>query len=186
MKLVSFRNSPEAAARLGVLEGRFVVDVEKLGKRENVPLPGSMLDLIQAGPHTLTALEDILQRCERRPVDGTVPVDNVTLLAPIPRPRKNIFGIGLNYVEHVEESSRSLDTSKALPDRPMICSRSPSGRLRTHSQNRLESSGASSRSRMISAKDWVWQACHAAAVVVQSVISCAREARTSSSVNCVA
>ena len=125
MKLVSFRSSPEAAARLGVLEGRFVIDVEKLGTRENVPLPGSMLDLIQAGPHALSALEDILQRSKRRPVDGTVPVDNVTLLAPIPRPRKNIFSIGLNYVEHVEESSRSLDTSKALPEKPVIFSKPP-------------------------------------------------------------
>ncbi len=48
-----------------------------------------------------------------------------TLLAPIPRPRKNIFGIGLNYVEHVEESSRSLDTSKDLPDKPVIFSKPP-------------------------------------------------------------
>ena len=47
------------------------------------------------------------------------------LLAPIPRPRKNIFGIGLNYVEHVAESSRSLDTSRELPKEPVIFSKPP-------------------------------------------------------------
>jgi 2-keto-4-pentenoate hydratase/2-oxohepta-3-ene-1,7-dioic acid hydratase in catechol pathway len=125
MKLVSYRSSPEAAARLGVVEGRFVVDVEKLGQRENLTLPGSMLDLIQAGPYTLSALDDLLKRSERRPVDGTIPVDNVKLLAPIPRPRKNIFGIGLNYVEHVEESNRSLDTAQELPKQPVLFSKPP-------------------------------------------------------------
>jgi 2-keto-4-pentenoate hydratase/2-oxohepta-3-ene-1,7-dioic acid hydratase in catechol pathway len=49
----------------------------------------------------------------------------VQLLAPIPRPRKNIFGIGLNYVEHVAESSRTLDTSKELPKQPVIFSKPP-------------------------------------------------------------
>src|SRR5690606_18855046 len=59
------------------------------------------------------------------PVGTSIPLENVRLLAPIPRPRKNIFGIGLNYVEHVEESSRSLDTSKDLPTKPVIFSKPP-------------------------------------------------------------
>jgi 2-keto-4-pentenoate hydratase/2-oxohepta-3-ene-1,7-dioic acid hydratase in catechol pathway len=50
---------------------------------------------------------------------------DVKLLAPIPRPRKNIFGIGLNYVEHVAESARTLDTSKDLPKQPVIFSKPP-------------------------------------------------------------
>ena len=51
--------------------------------------------------------------------------DSVKLLAPIPRPRKNLFGIGLNYVEHVAESARTLDTSKELPKQPVIFSKPP-------------------------------------------------------------
>ena len=47
------------------------------------------------------------------------------LLAPIPRPRKNIFGIGLNYVEHVAESARTLDTARDLPKQPVIFSKPP-------------------------------------------------------------
>src|SRR3546814_665797 len=58
-------------------------------------------------------------------VGTSLPQANVALLAPIPRPRKNIFGIGLNYTEHVAESARSLDTSKDLPQQPVIFSKPP-------------------------------------------------------------
>jgi 2-keto-4-pentenoate hydratase/2-oxohepta-3-ene-1,7-dioic acid hydratase in catechol pathway len=58
-------------------------------------------------------------------VGAALPLANVRLLAPIPRPRKNIFGIGLNYVEHVAESSRALDTAKELPKQPIIFSKPP-------------------------------------------------------------
>jgi len=55
----------------------------------------------------------------------STPLSNVRLLAPIPRPRKNIFGIGLNYVEHVDESARSLDTPVDLPKQPIVFSKPP-------------------------------------------------------------
>ena len=125
MRLVTYRASPEAAARVGLIEGDFVVDIERLGRSANVVLPDSMLELIDAGPVALRAVQELLKRSEHRPVDGTMPAANVKFLAPIPRPRKNIFGIGLNYVEHVEESSRTLDTSQDLPDKPVIFSKPP-------------------------------------------------------------
>src|SRR3546814_6003763 len=67
----------------------------------------------------------MLSRSPRWPVGTARPLANVTLLAPIPRPRKNIFGIGLNYVEHVEESARTLDTATDLPKQPVIFSKPP-------------------------------------------------------------
>lgn len=116
MKLVTYRASVEAAARLGVIDGGFVVDAGRLG------LPDSMLGLIEAGPAATAALRDALPAA---PWQAKLPLANVTLLAPIPRPRKNIFGIGLNYVEHVAESAKSLDTSKDLPKQPVIFSKPP-------------------------------------------------------------
>ena len=52
-------------------------------------------------------------------------LDEITLLAPIPTPRKNIIGIGLNYTEHVAESARTLDTTGKLPQKPIIFSKPP-------------------------------------------------------------
>src|SRR5262245_23344812 len=104
MRLVTYRGSIEAAARLGVVVDDLVVDVEKLGVHAGVSLPASMLGLIDLGPTALAALKKILGDCKSVwPVGAALPLANVKLLAPIPRPRKNIFGIGLNYVEHVAE-----------------------------------------------------------------------------------
>lgn len=108
------------------MHGDLVVDVAWLGESLGVDMPDTMLGLIDLGPVGLERLRDILDSCEGRFAAGTaVPLVNVKLLAPIPRPRKNIFGIGLNYVEHVAESAKSLDTSKELPKQPVIFSKPP-------------------------------------------------------------
>lgn len=126
MRLVTYRETIESEARLGVIDGDLVVDVEKIGAKAGLSLPASMLDFIDLGPSAILSLRDTLKEFSGRfPARTAVPLVNVKLLAPIPRPRKNIFGIGLNYVEHVEESSRILDTAKDLPKQPVIFSKPP-------------------------------------------------------------
>jgi 2-keto-4-pentenoate hydratase/2-oxohepta-3-ene-1,7-dioic acid hydratase in catechol pathway len=126
MKLVTFRPSVEGPARLGVLQDGLVVDVEALGEAAGTPLPGSMLELIDLGQPGLDLVAGMLKTHGKHwPMGTALPEANVQLLAPIPRPRKNIFGIGLNYAEHVAESSRSLDTAKEMPDQPVIFSKPP-------------------------------------------------------------
>ncbi|MGE4340199.1 MAG: fumarylacetoacetate hydrolase family protein, partial [Pigmentiphaga sp.] len=78
------------------------------------------------GPAAVASTTALLEEYRGNfPLGIAVPLANVKLLAPIPRPRKSIFGIGLNYVEHVEESARTLDTSKDLPKQPVIFSKPP-------------------------------------------------------------
>lgn len=57
-------------------------------------------------------------------------LESVSMLAPIPRPRRNIFCVGKNYHEHAKEFSQSgFDTSQgnggAIPDAPIIFSKVP-------------------------------------------------------------
>lgn len=126
MKLVTFRASVEAEARLGVLHGDLVIDVAALGDAFGEDMPATMLGLIDAGRPGLGALAALLEEAGDLPPIGTATaLANVTLLAPIPRPRKNIFGIGLNYLEHVAESAAALDTDAALPKQPVIFSKPP-------------------------------------------------------------
>ncbi|MFZ1660859.1 MAG: fumarylacetoacetate hydrolase family protein [Paracoccaceae bacterium] len=126
MKLVTYRSSVEAAASLGVLIDNLVVDVQALGTSLQEELPDSMLGLIDLGRGGLSALRACLDEANGTFAPGVATaLANVALLAPIPRPRKNIFGIGLNYVEHVAESARSLDTAKELPKQPVIFSKPP-------------------------------------------------------------
>ena len=125
MRLVTYRATPLAAARLGVIQEDLVVDVAALGEAFGEAMPDTMLDLIDAGRPALAVLQALVRNGPLPPVNTSHPLANVRLLAPIPRPRKNIFGIGLNYVEHVAESAASLDTARGLPEQPVIFSKPP-------------------------------------------------------------
>lgn len=126
MRLVTYRASVEASARLGALHDDLVIDLQKLGAANGVSLPSTMLEFIDLGPQAVPAATALIDQAKALyPMGVATPLSNVKLLAPIPRPRKNIFGIGLNYTEHVAESARSLDTSPDLPREPVIFSKPP-------------------------------------------------------------
>src|SRR5215216_6748043 len=62
---------------------------------------------------------DRLATGDRTPADGDEhALADVTLLAPVPRPRA-IFGIGLNYAAHAAEQGRDL------PQQPMVFMKLP-------------------------------------------------------------
>src|SRR5271156_438638 len=120
MRFVTYRLRQDAA-RLGLQYKGLVIDVASFGAAIGHNLPATMLEFIDLGPLALEALRSELEGASAITLVGcSVPEGNVALLAPIPRPRKNIFGIGLNYTEHVAESARALDTSDALPKQPVI------------------------------------------------------------------
>lgn len=126
MRLITYRSDVAGASRLGAIVGDDVVNLSALARHVGASLPDNMLDFIDLGPSAVTAATAMLQSCEGNwPIGCALPLVNVKVLAPIPRPRKNIFGIGLNYVEHVAESSRTLDTSRDLPKEPVIFSKPP-------------------------------------------------------------
>jgi len=72
-----------------------------------------------------------------------VPLSQVTLEAPIPRPRRNIFCVGKNYHEHAHEFSRSgFDSSAAagaVPKNPIIFSKVPESVVATHASVVIDS-----------------------------------------------
>lgn len=125
MRFVTYRTA-ETGPRLGLVHQGLVIDIEYFGDAIGHDLPATMLDFIDLGPIALRFLQEAVAAATPADLVGTsLPEGNVTLLAPIPRPRKNIFGIGLNYTEHVAESARALDTSDALPKEPVIFSKPP-------------------------------------------------------------
>ena len=126
MRLVTYRATVESEARLGAIAGDLVLDLARFGAVKGVPFPSTMLEFIDLGPQAVAvAAKLIAESGDLFPIGTTLPLSNVKLLAPIPRPRKNIFGIGLNYTEHVAESAKTLDTSPDLPRQPVIFSKPP-------------------------------------------------------------
>ncbi|MEX0921739.1 MAG: fumarylacetoacetate hydrolase family protein [Rhodovibrionaceae bacterium] len=61
--------------------------------------------------------------------EETLPLSEVHLLAPVPRPRRNIFCVGKNYYAHAEEfASSGFDSSAAkgaVPEHPIVFSKVP-------------------------------------------------------------
>ena len=125
MRLVTYVAGSDGA-RLGALVDGLVVDVERFGAAQGLDLPRDMLTFIDHHVTVQPVLASGLQDKRNGFPPGTAqPLENVRLLAPIPKPRKNIFGIGLNYREHVAESAKSLDTDKDLPKQPVLFSKPP-------------------------------------------------------------
>ena len=125
MKLLTYKTA-DTEPRLGFIHDNQVIDMEDFGDISNFPLPNDMLDLIDLG---FEIIEEITEMISETPENFfeeiSYEMDEVTILAPIEKPRKNIIGIGLNYTEHVAESARTLDTTGKLPQKPIIFSKPP-------------------------------------------------------------
>jgi 2-keto-4-pentenoate hydratase/2-oxohepta-3-ene-1,7-dioic acid hydratase in catechol pathway len=134
MKLLTYKTQ-DTEPRLGFLHNNQVIDMEYFGEISNFPLPNNMLDLIDMGFELVEELNDMIAETEPSFFDEiSYEIDEVTFLAPIPKPRKNIIGIGLNYTEHVAESARTLDTTGKLPQKPIIFSKPPTSVTATNTE----------------------------------------------------
>lgn len=125
MKLLTYKTAV-TDARLGFMHNNQVIDMEDFGEISNFPLPTSMLELIDMGFEVIDEINSMIADTDTKYFEEIAyDIDQVIFLAPIPKPRKNIIGIGLNYTEHVAESARTLDTSNELPQNPIIFSKPP-------------------------------------------------------------
>ena len=125
MKLLTYKSN-DSEPRLGFIHNNQVIDMEDFGEIANFPLPNDMLKLIDLGFEIIPEItEMIAETSENLFEEISYEMNEITILAPIEKPRKNIFGIGLNYTEHVAESARTLDTTGKLPQKPIIFSKPP-------------------------------------------------------------
>lgn len=126
MKLLTYKTQDSNEERLGFIYNNQVIDMEDFGEISNFPLPNDMLELIDMGIELVEELNDMVAETPENFFDEIAySMEEVTILAPIQKPRKNIIGIGLNYTEHVAESARTLDTTGKLPQKPIIFSKPP-------------------------------------------------------------
>jgi len=118
MRLVTF--SDAKGTRIGVHEptSSTVVDLS-VGTR----LPRGMTAFIALGKSGLARARRAVRSGE-----GRIPVGSVKLLAPIPRPAKNILCVGKNYHDHAQEFQASgVDATgkEVVPEVPIIFTKWP-------------------------------------------------------------
>lgn len=134
MKLVSFSTADLPRPHLGIVQDNEVVDVDLAGRALGVQVPEQMLDLIDHYEEYRPGLQAILEKAAGRNFSqvktftdtGAVhQLSQVQLLAPIPRPRKNVLCIATNYLEHIKESAGVKGHSGDIPENPVFFTKSP-------------------------------------------------------------
>jgi 2-keto-4-pentenoate hydratase/2-oxohepta-3-ene-1,7-dioic acid hydratase in catechol pathway len=123
MRLATFRDAE--GARIGVVRDAQIVDVGRaalFAGEEPPPELRDMLALIEAGADALRRVEALAEQAQGEVV---LPLAAVELLAPIPRPRKNVFCLGRNYAEHAAESLRAIGQEVQLPAYPNVFTKAP-------------------------------------------------------------
>lgn len=117
MRLVTFTDNTEV--RIGVFdtEAGQIVDLSAV----DASLPKDMNGFISLGKE---GLEKADAACQSASGDARIDAAAVTLLAPIPTPRRNIFSVGRNYHEHAKEFQDSGFDATAdatvVPEYPII------------------------------------------------------------------
>jgi 2-keto-4-pentenoate hydratase/2-oxohepta-3-ene-1,7-dioic acid hydratase in catechol pathway len=117
MRLVTFEDPQGGPPRLGALDGVGMVLDLAAGEAR---LPRDMLALIAGGAEMLELASSAAL------VAPAVP--SARILAPIPRPAKNIFCVGKNYHEHAKEFAGSgfdATAKEVVPEFPVVFSKPP-------------------------------------------------------------
>lgn len=131
MRLVTF--TQKKRQRIGLVDSQDqIVDLAEVNRRYlrggNPPFLASMQAFIEAGPKALQVVKKAERYVagksaeEQKKLAGAgalLKSSQVSLLAPIPWPRKNVVMLGINYREHVDEGARARELEIKYPEWPV-------------------------------------------------------------------
>ncbi|MBP2562287.1 2-keto-4-pentenoate hydratase/2-oxohepta-3-ene-1,7-dioic acid hydratase in catechol pathway [Neorhizobium galegae] len=116
-----------------VVEDR-ILDIASAWKSgESGPAPNSVLDIVRNSP-MLAALRQVVEAAGS---DLWSPLAGAKLLAPIPRPAKNVFCVGRNYKLHIEEGARARGVPAEYPPLPEFFTKPPTTVIGPEAEIRL-------------------------------------------------
>lgn len=130
LNLITFADA--AGSRAGVLlSGGRVLDLAVA-----MPPARDMLAVIDGGAAILAAIRAL---AANPPANALLALASVALQAPIPKPRRNVFCVGRNYMDHVAEGDRTRGiTQSEVPKYPQFftkaadCVIAPGANVPTH------------------------------------------------------
>ncbi|HWP23524.1 MAG TPA: fumarylacetoacetate hydrolase family protein [Candidatus Binatia bacterium] len=137
MRLVTF--SRKNQQRLGLMGPQDqIIDLAEVNRRYlkagSAPFLASMQDFIEGGAKALQIARKAEKYLAGKDPEGLkkllsagalVKASQARLLAPIPRPRKNVVMLGINYREHVEEGARARELEIKYPEWPVYFTKPP-------------------------------------------------------------
>jgi 2-keto-4-pentenoate hydratase/2-oxohepta-3-ene-1,7-dioic acid hydratase in catechol pathway len=123
MRICTFEQRGVPAAGVVAADDTVVSTVDLVGGATD---EDDVLDLLLSGDEFWAEL-----RAAARDAKGGIPLASAKLLAPIPRPPRNVFCIGWNYSEHFEEGRQARGQSgpqlapRDIPQFPAIFTKNP-------------------------------------------------------------
>jgi 2-keto-4-pentenoate hydratase/2-oxohepta-3-ene-1,7-dioic acid hydratase in catechol pathway len=117
MKLITYLLGTRVS--IGAVDERGVIDLAAIAP--------DMLHLIAAGSVGLDRARTVIASAS-----SAILIESVTLLAPIPKPQRNVMCLGLNYAEHAKESAEARGREYRQHQHPVFFTKA------THTINRHE------------------------------------------------
>lgn len=114
MKLINFKKNNEIT--IGVKTEKGILDLQEAGKQLNETVPSSMEQLI--AENDIARISSIVKRAEQETNDNLFISEKGITFAPIVTNPEKIICVGLNYLEHIEESN-----VKETPKEPVLFSK---------------------------------------------------------------
>ncbi|UQD51372.1 FAA hydrolase family protein [Bacillus methanolicus] len=125
MKFVTAKDKNGVFVGIVNEENNSVLPIRKAEERRSGELhfPVTMIECIALGDDFIKKVENLIEWVNNSEVGKElyVPLEKVELLAPIPRPAKNIFCVGKNYAEHAIEMGSKDD----IPEHVMVFTKAP-------------------------------------------------------------
>jgi 2-keto-4-pentenoate hydratase/2-oxohepta-3-ene-1,7-dioic acid hydratase in catechol pathway len=123
MRYLTFSTSTDPTPRLGVLRDGRIIDVRSLPAGPNALPPATLVDLIRRGPGGWNECRNLIDAGAG--AASSYRTDEVRWHAPIPRPAKNVFCVGRNFLTHIEEGARTRGEAVKVPTAPVFFTKAP-------------------------------------------------------------
>ncbi|MDR3374453.1 MAG: fumarylacetoacetate hydrolase family protein [Ancalomicrobiaceae bacterium] len=121
MRLASYSHNSEAS--YGVVLADRILDLPRAARISGLVMPPPDLASFIAAGDMARDTADVL--VAGHPAEAILDLADVRFIAPIPRPSKNIFCIGRNYVDHIKERQADQAIAVKLPEAPQIFTKAP-------------------------------------------------------------
>ena len=121
MRYATFSTTEDSTPRLGAVHGDQMIDIAASGRTLHVDVPTTLLQLTQS-------TDDVERRVRDLTAQAHAPrhqLQDIRWHAPIPRPTKNVFCMGLNYLAHARESGTARGKEAKLPAKPVLFTKAP-------------------------------------------------------------
>ncbi|MCB2342234.1 fumarylacetoacetate hydrolase family protein [Clostridium estertheticum] len=114
MKFVTYINKSKES--VGIIIGQKVIYINEIYNALGKASVSSMTELIESFEgNTVEKIKNAISSNNF----NYVSLNSIKLLAPIPNPKRNIFCLGKNYVDHVKEIKKTKISGTGIPEYPI-------------------------------------------------------------------